>query len=276
MTDQAALTDELRSLLPFWTPQERVEVRRLVGPLEMWKADPSLLMTDSGLTPDPWQATFLRSSSSRRLLLSCRQAGKSRCAALLGLKEAILRPESLVVIVSRSEEQAAELFREHLLIAWDALGQPLKRRAPKTLELRLRNGSRVLTLAHNPNTAVGKSAVRLLIIDEASRVSDEMYAAVFPFLTVSRGHLMLLSTPFGKRGFFWKAWALEPDWEKTPVRWYNSPRVSRETVEEYRRKFGNRQCSQEYELEFVDTVDAVFSGESIDAAIGVGANALFG
>ncbi len=44
-----------------------------------------------------------------------------------------------------------------------------------------------------------------LKIDEAARVSDELYRAVRPMLATSGGRIVLLSTPFGKRGFFFRA-----------------------------------------------------------------------
>jgi hypothetical protein len=53
----------------------------------------------------------------------------------------------------------------------------------------------------------GFSAVSLLIIDEASRVEDSVYKALRPMLAVGNGDLWLLSTPFGKRGFFYENWA---------------------------------------------------------------------
>ena len=47
----------------------------------------------------------------------------------------------------------------------------------------------------------------MLILDEAARVPDELYAALRPMLAVGGGRLVLLSTPFGKRGFFWREWS---------------------------------------------------------------------
>ena len=53
----------------------------------------------------------------------------------------------------------------------------------------------------------GFSAVSLLVIDEASRVSDEMYKALRPMLAASDGDLWVLSAPSGQRGFFYEIWA---------------------------------------------------------------------
>lgn len=275
---------ELRQLAPYLQPRERDVIRRSIGPLNWWRADPAQLMIDSGMTPDPWQAVLLRSSAKRKQLLCSRQAGKSRTVSILALKRVLLQDESFVIVVSRSLPQAGEMFREHLLPAWKALGSPLKIRMPTKLELRLKNGSRILVLAHSPDTDVGKSGVHLLIIDEAARVSDEMYIATSPFLATTDGDMMLLSTPFGKRGFFWRAWDEQPDvWERTRVTAeylphltpHYCPRISAEFLAMQRRTLGDRPYRQEYETSFEDMVGAAFSQDAIDAAISVGGVPLF-
>jgi len=68
--------------------------------------------------------------------------------------------------------------------------------------MHLPNGSRIEALPGSEKTVRGFSGTSLLILDEAARVDDELYYAVRPMLAVSGGALMLLSTPFGKRGIF--------------------------------------------------------------------------
>ena len=69
------------------------------------------------------------------------------------------------------------------------------------------NGSRIVGIASNEDHVRGFSAVTLLIIDEASRVKDEVYFALPPLLAVSNAAIWLLSTPKGQRGFFHSEWA---------------------------------------------------------------------
>ena len=53
----------------------------------------------------------------------------------------------------------------------------------------------------------------LLLVDEAARVSDDLYMAVRPMMAVSGGMWWLMSTPMGKRGLFYEAWANGgPEW----------------------------------------------------------------
>jgi hypothetical protein len=66
--------------------------------------------------------------------------------------------------------------------------------------------SRIVGLPHNEATARGFSKVNLMLIDEASRVGDDLYRAMRPVLAVGNGDLWLMSTPNGKRGFFHAEW----------------------------------------------------------------------
>ena len=75
--------------------------------------------------------------------------------------------------------------------------------------------SRVVGLPGNEATVRGFSAVSLLLIDEASRVPDELYHALRPMLAVSDGGLWLMRTPHGKAGFFYEEWERGgPGWER--------------------------------------------------------------
>jgi hypothetical protein len=71
------------------------------------------------------------------------------------------------------------------------------------VSLLLPNGSRIVGLPRVEDTIRGFSAVSMLVIDEASRVSDEMYEALRPMLAVGDGDLWMMSTPRGKSGFFY-------------------------------------------------------------------------
>ena len=91
-------------------------------------------------------------------------------------------------------------------IFYNAVGRPLPALAESALRLELANGSRVVSLPGDEGTVRGFSGVSLLVIDEASRVPDDLYRSVRPMLAVSQGRLVCLSTPFGQRGFFYEYW----------------------------------------------------------------------
>ena len=198
------------------------------------KSNPDGLMTAAGMTPDPWQQVVLRSASSRMLLLCSRQAGKSTIAAALAVFEALCRPRSLVLLLSPSERQSGELATK-VFGYYDALQQPVAARKRTELQLHLINGSRISALPENERTIRGYSGARLLVVDEASRVSDALYYSVRPMLAVSRGRLMAMTTPFGKRGWFHDEWQGPGTWERVKITAEECPRIPREFLAEERR-----------------------------------------
>jgi hypothetical protein len=168
-------------------------------------------------------------------------------------------------LVSRSERQSSELFRK-VSAAYKAL-QPVESVRELSLSLELTNGSRIIALPGDPNTIRGFSEVRLVVVDEAALVDDALFAAVLPMLAVSRGRLILLSTPFGRRGFFFDQWeTAAPGWERIIARASSCPRIDPAFLEEQKRLLGPRLYAQEFDCEFVEMIDQVFSTESIDAA----------
>jgi hypothetical protein len=242
--------------------------------LDRWRADPALLLADAGLDPDPWQARCLRSDAPRRLLLASRQAGKSLAAAGLALKAALLEAPALVLILSPTLRQSGEFFRDKFLRLWHALGRPGAGRAPTQLTLEMDNGSRVVSLPENEAGIRGYSGVRLLVIDEASRVDDALYYAVRPMLSVSGGRLAALSTPFGRRGWFYEQWERGEGWERYRVTAAECPRISAGFLAAERRDLGPRWFAQEYGCSFEDVVGALIAQADIDAALGAGVEPL--
>jgi hypothetical protein len=118
-------------------------------------------------------------------------------------------------------------------------------------ELRLVHGSRSICLPCREDTIRGYSSIRLLVIDEAARVPDDLYKAVSPMLAVSGGRLICLSTPYGKRGFFWDAWANGgDDWARIEVAADRIPRISAEFLEKEKRCLGESWFRQEYFCSF--------------------------
>ncbi|MBV9124029.1 MAG: hypothetical protein JO112_11780 [Planctomycetes bacterium] len=210
---------------------------------------PLRLLRHFGLEPDPWQVEVLTARHPRLLLNCCRQAGKSTVVALLGLAEALFVPGTLVLLVSRSQRQSAWLFNT-LADFYTRLGSPM--RAGRTNhDLRLANRSRVICLPCREETIRGYSQVSLLILDEAARVPDDLYRSVRPMLAVSAGRLICLSTPYGKRGFFYDAWAHGgDDWQRIEVRASQVPRIRPEFLEQERRCLGPFWFRQEFECSF--------------------------
>lgn len=222
-----------------------------------------------GFDPDPWQAKFLRSRADKMILRCSRQSGKSTTTAILALHSALYQPGSLALLFSASLRQSRELFRKvkDFLQTYSETGEnPARMVEDNKLEMRLDNGSRIVSLPAKEQTIRGFSSVDLLIEDEASRVEDEVYYAIRPMLAVSGGRLILLSTPWGKRGHFFREWE-GPDFEKYHIPATECPRISPEFLAQEKRQLGDYWYKQEYDCEFLDLVGSVFTHEEIQQAI---------
>jgi hypothetical protein len=207
------------------------------------------VMRHLGLEPDPWQAEVLEGGHQRLLLNCCRQAGKSTVVALLGLTEAVFVPGTKVLLLSRSHRQSRELF--HTVVEfYRRLGSPMKERQT-TEELYLSNLSSIISLPCSEQTVRGYSHVSLLVIDEAARVPDDLYRSVRPMLAISQGRMICLSTPYGKRGFFYEAWALGgTDWARIEIPATRITRISPDFLAQERRALGEHWFRQEYGCSF--------------------------
>lgn len=100
---------------------------------------------------------------------------------------------------------------------------------------------------------------------EAARVLDGVYAALRPMMATSDGQLIALTTPYGRRGWFFDEWQREEGWEKQSITALDCPRISEEFLIEERESMGNWRFRQEYLCEFVDSDEQFFSSELIDA-----------
>ena len=230
-----------------------------------------------GVESDPWQEDLLSSTSDRVLLNCSRQSGKSTMAAVIALHRALYHPDSLILCLAPALRQSQELFGKIAAFYRD-LGRPVPPQGERRLSLELENGSRIITLPGTERTVRGFSGAALLVVDEASRVADELYFAIRPMLAVSGGALMMLSTPFGRRGVFFEEWSRGPGagWERYEVPAAKVPRISGAFLEEERRSLPARVFRQEYECSFEETDDQVFSFEDVQAAITPEVTPLFG
>jgi hypothetical protein len=181
-----------------------------------------------------------------------------------------------VLILSEGLRQSQELLHDKVLRLYDALGQPVATRRRMETRLVLANGSRVIALPDNPSGIVGYSSVNLLIIDEAARVPDELYLTVRPMLTVSRGSIVALSTPYGQRGWFFRSWEEEEGWARYAVTADECPRHDAEFLARERLRQGERWFQQDFYLAFNDAVDQVFSADVIRQAMQPQVEPLFG
>jgi hypothetical protein len=214
-----------------------------------------------GFHPDPAQAKVLHEAvPHKRIALNCnRQWGKSTVAAILAVHRLFTHPGVTVLIVAPSGRQSGEtLLKVAAYLA--ILGIAPRRDGVNERSLVLPNGSRIASLPAVDATVRGFSAVSMLIVDEASRVPDGVYLALRPCLAVSRGDLVLVSTPNGRRGFFYREMTQTgPGWFRHtgPVTECGGSRIPQEFLDEEKAR-GDTYYRQEYLCEFIETGKYLF------------------
>jgi hypothetical protein len=87
-------------------------------------------------------------------------------------------------------------------------------------------------------------------------------------LAVGDGDLWLMSTPAGKRGFFYEEWEHGGDpWVRVRVTGAECSRIPARFLADEEVTMGERWFRQEYCCEFVDADESLFDSDLIDAAI---------
>ena len=219
-----------------------------------------------GIEPDEWQAEVLR-YGGKRLLLNCsRQSGKSTTTATKALHTGIYKPKSLILLVSPSLRQSQELFRK-VKEGYENMADRPALLEDNRLSMVLTNGSRIVSLPSDQSTVRGFSGVTMILEDEASQVKDEFYYAVLPMLIINDGVFIAMTTPYGKRGHFFNEWQDGgDDWRRIEIPATKCPRISSEDLERQRRSLGSMFFRQEFNCEFVETTDQVFSYDMVQEA----------
>lgn len=163
----------------------------------------------------PYQRRIVLDRSRFKLLNCSRQCGKSTVFAVESVLSCVARPKDKWVALSRGERQvkewilkAAEWAEKAVLLA-NAKGLPLKYKANAT-EILFSNGSRIIGIPANADTARGYSAN--VILDEFAyhEHAEEIWAAVFPYITNEINNQFVLrvgSTVNGRNNKFWQLFA---------------------------------------------------------------------
>jgi hypothetical protein len=226
--------------------------------------DPTQIARDVGIEQlDAWQAQLLDDPPKRVLMLCGRQVGKSTTASLVALNAAVYQAPALVILVSPSQRQSIELYRT-LHSIWQRLPGAPKAEFETLTRLELDNGSRILSLPGSEKTVRGYAAADLVVVDEAARVEDDLMSAVRPMLAVSDGKLFALTTPAGKRGWFFEQWTKGIGWHRVMIKSTDCPRIDPAFLEEERQALGPLIFGQEYLCEFHEAEGAAFLADLLE------------
>ena len=199
-----------------------------------------------GVTPAPWQETFLRAPQGSSLLaLTARQVGKTTTAAWAIAHAMLFTPGSLSVVACPAQRQSAEAVRKvrEILTKTGA-----KLTSDNVYGLELDNGSRVLALPGSDDSIRGLTVDAWIVADEAARLSPDLIAALRPMRARRpQARLAMLSTAWSRTDPFWTAWASDdPSWIRLQATADNGAVFAPEFLDSERRALGEHDFNREY------------------------------
>jgi len=217
---------------------------------------------------DPWQKEVLETDGNI-VLRSGRQVGKSTIIAIKAAEYALNHPNKSIMVIASVERQALLLF-EKILSHIHAQSRKMIRRGklrPTKHKLNLTNGSVIHCLPTGlSGYGIRGFTVDLLIADEAAFIPEEVWTAVTPMLAVTRGKIILLSTPFGRGGYFYRCFT-DPTFTSFHVSSEDCPRKNQDFLDQERKRMSTLQYAQEYLGEFVDELRQFFPTELIQSSM---------
>jgi hypothetical protein len=218
--------------------------------------------------PFEYQEDFMDHESNRKAFVSGRRVGKSRTAAWLALWKAVTHSGTEVLVTAKAQRQSMELFNQIQTemrtsqIPEDQWGVT---RSTRT-EINFDNGSRIIALPVGRDGSNIRGYGRpnnMIIVDEAAFINDSIFQEVLsPMLAVGNGQFILLSTPFGKKGFLYERFN-DPDWYTMQVPTSANPLIDSDFIEEQQKNLTSTQFKQEILGEFVESADSFFTRDEL-------------
>lgn len=153
---------------------------------------------------DEWQKDFLKTKGDK-ILCTGRQVGKSVICSIDAGEYAINNYNKIILMIAPTERQAFALFDKTLNYLADNYKTTIMKgkNRPTLSRIKLKNKTIIYCLP----TGLAGLGIRFLTVDrlyadEASRIPENVWAAVTPMLLTTGGDTILLSTPAGPEGYF--------------------------------------------------------------------------
>jgi phage FluMu gp28-like protein len=158
-----------------------------------------------------YQRVWVKDKQRFTIAVKAAQIGYSTASAAWAVDRCLAIPKRTIIFLSRSERQSLELAHRakdwldgyHGVAADWMQGTPFAGTTTLQHEIRFPNGSRIIALAANPDTARGYTGD--VVLDEFAFHQDAQAIFTAVYRQVSLGyHMRVLSTPNGQRGKFWE------------------------------------------------------------------------
>jgi len=157
---------------------------------------------------DDWQKEILNHDGNL-LLCTGRQVGKTTIFAIKSVEYMIKHPNTQILVVSLTEDQAKLIISMMLSYAEEHYKKQIAKGKNKPTQTRIAFTNKSRAIAR-PVGITGDS-VRgftgdILIIDEASRMNEMTFTSAKPTLLTTEGKIWMCSTPHGKQGYFYESY----------------------------------------------------------------------
>jgi phage terminase large subunit-like protein len=216
--------------------------------------------------PFPYQEKLLNDNSERIVACMGRQTGKTTTIATKAIHFAFTHPKTTTLIISPSMRQSMIMFDKILNFTHS---NPILRksvtRKTRTI-IQLTNGSNIIALPCSEHLLRGYTA-NLAICDEASFIPETILTEIiYPMISTTKGTTVLLSTPWDKNHFFYKAF-LNPQYSTHKIPSAENPLIPQEFLDEMKQNMTAEAYTREYEAEFTEAASSYFQQELIRKSI---------
>src|SRR3990167_5908534 len=197
-----------------------------------------------------------------------RQDGKSFAAATRIVKIAWEYPGEKTLIIAASERQENYLYEQ----VRQLIGKGYTGRSTLTLT-KLDNGHEIwkFPVGQTGMYLEGLSNIAFLYADEAIHIPQRVWNSILPMIAEPRnrglGWITLLSTTRGKpKGYFFESFSRK-DFLQIHIKSEDCPHISKEFLDEERKRLGERMYKVIYDGEFDEEAMNYFPSEIIDRQV---------
>ena len=231
-----------------------------------------IVSLDEGLIPFEmynFQKELIQNFHEKRFNIAKlpRQTGKSTTVVSYLLHYALFNDNIRIAILANKAETARELL-QRLQLSYENLPKWLQQGVGSWNKgsLELENGSKIIA-ASTSSSAVRGNSFNIIFLDEfafiPNHIAEQFFSSVYP--TISSGKttkVIIISTPNGMN-MFYKLWhdaeRGKNDYTPLEVHWSAVPGRDAKWKEETIRNTSQRQFTQEFECEFLGSVDTLIA-----------------
>ena len=211
------------------------------------------------------------SGNKRSIVMSARQVGKTTCSCIYLLWYSIFNADKDVAILANKQSTAASIISD-IKEAYEQLPPWMKPGVKKydNLTIVFDNGTKIYARATSPDALRGES-VSLMFLDEFAfvpeNIAEDFWASQQPTLSTG-GSVIIVSTPNGTAGLFYKLWKQserkESEWSNLKITWDRHPDRDEEWKEATIKDIGKVKFQQEHNCSFTGSSYTLIDGDVLE------------